>query len=64
MAKKKRKTITVILPADEHKRFAKYCLSKGFKKSTLVARLIRDHLNAEQFMVQVELFTQTGENDR
>ena len=52
MAKKKRKTVTVILRSEEHKRFVSYCSARGFKKSTLIVRLIRDHLNAEQFMVQ------------
>ena len=55
VANKKRNIITVILPADDFKRFAAYCAATGHKKSTLVARLIRDHLNAERFMLQKEL---------
>jgi hypothetical protein len=53
-AKKKRK-ITVLLPYDEFRRFEEYCESKGFKKSTLLARLIRDHLDQEKFMLQSNL---------
>lgn len=30
-------------------RFDAYCAAKGFKKSTLIARLIRDHLDRENF---------------
>lgn len=36
--------LTVLLSADEFKRFEVYCSKLGFKKSTLVARLIREHL--------------------
>jgi hypothetical protein len=55
VAKKKRKSITVILAADDFRRFEAYCSARGHKKSTLVARLIRDHLASEQFMLQGEL---------
>ncbi|HKU65949.1 MAG TPA: hypothetical protein VJQ06_12905 [Rhizomicrobium sp.] len=30
-------------------RFDAYCAAKGFKKSTLIARLIREHLDRENF---------------
>ena len=30
-------------------RFEAYCEAKGFKKSTLIARLIREHLDRENF---------------
>ena len=55
MPNKKRKCITVILSADDFRRFQKYCLHGGYKKSTLVVKLIRDHLDAERFMMQSEL---------
>lgn len=55
LAKKKRKCINVILKADEFRRFQMYCAHGGFKKSTLIARLIRSHLDAEKFMMQTEL---------
>ena len=55
---KNRRTITVLLPDAEYIRFHKYCQSKGFKKSTLLARLIREHLNAENYADQAELVFQ------
>ena len=36
-------------------RFKAYCDERGFKKSTLVARLIRDHLDNEGFRLQRSL---------
>jgi hypothetical protein len=55
LAKIKRKTISVILSPEEYRRFNSYCALSGYKKSTLVARLIRDRLDAEKFMMQSEL---------
>ena len=41
--------ITVLLPNEEFRRFGDYCREHGFKKSTLIARLVRDLLiNAEK----------------
>lgn len=54
MANKKRK-ITVILSGPEFRRFADYCREKGFKKSTLLARLVREHLDDEKFQMQSDL---------
>ena len=56
----KRYQITVLLNQKEHVRFKAYCDERGFKKSTLVARLIRDHLNGEGYQVQRSLLL----NDR
>jgi hypothetical protein len=47
--------ISVLLDAEEAKRFDAYCKQKGFKKSSLTARLIRDHLNGEQFQCHQRL---------
>jgi hypothetical protein len=47
--------ITVILQPEEFKRFDSYCQQQGFKKSTLIARLIRDHLDSVGFGMQREL---------
>lgn len=55
MAKKKRKSVNVILDVSEYRRFQKFCFDRGYKKSTLVARLIRDYLDNEKFMMQSEL---------
>jgi hypothetical protein len=50
--------ITVLLPSDEFRRFDMYCKAKGFKKSTLIVRLIREHLAREGYGAQGELFRQ------
>ena len=34
---------------EEAERFEAYCRDRGFKKSTLIARLIREFLDKEQF---------------
>ena len=39
--------ITVLLQKHEFDRFDAYCKERGFKKSTLIARLIRVHLDSE-----------------
>ncbi len=61
MAKKKRRSINVILSPEEYRRFHAYCTLGGYKKSTLVARLIRDRLDAEKFMMQSELPLKNGD---
>jgi hypothetical protein len=38
-------------------RFEKFCEARGHKKSTLIARLIRDHLDREGFAAQREFFS-------
>lgn len=48
--------VHVLLPDAEGERFDAYCKEKGYKKSTLIARLIREHLDRERFGVQQELF--------
>lgn len=41
--------ISVVLDVPEFARFDSYCAEKGFKKSTLIARLIREHLDHEGY---------------
>lgn len=48
--------ISVLLSAAEDARFAAYCAERGHKKSTLIARLIREHLDHEGFALQGTLF--------
>lgn len=48
--------VTVLLPPADFDQFDAFCKSRGYKKSTLIARLIRDHLNQEGFTVQQRLF--------
>jgi hypothetical protein len=47
--------ISVLLSDVEEERFTAYCREKGFKKSTLVVRLIREHLDREGYASQPSL---------
>lgn len=55
MARNKPSKITVLLDPDEFQRFKAYCEAQGFKKSTLIARLIREHLDGARFQMQRSL---------
>jgi hypothetical protein len=44
--------ITVLLSKEDFEQFSAFCESRGYKKSTLVARLIREHLEKEGFAHQ------------
>jgi hypothetical protein len=44
--------ISVLLVAKEASRLGNYCKQKGYKKSSLLARLVREHLDEEQFKVK------------
>ena len=48
--------VQVLLPRPEADRFDAYCREKGFKKSPLIARLVREYLNRETFNPQSDLF--------
>jgi hypothetical protein len=52
MARKTPSKITVLLPDEEFDRFDSYCRDRGYKKSTLIARLIRQYLDLEGYGVQ------------
>lgn len=51
--------VQVLISEAEAERFEAYCRVKGFKKSTLIARLIREHLDRENFETQLEPFQQS-----
>ncbi len=53
--------VQVLMSHDEAERFEAYCQERGFKKSTLIALLIREHLAQEQFRPQHELFKASTE---
>ncbi len=53
--------VQVLMSREEAERFEAYCHERGFKKSTLIARLIREHLAEEHFTLQQELFGQSVE---
>ena len=64
MARKSNK-VTVLLDSEEFERFEAFCEERGFKKSTLIARLIREHLDSESFRPQRELpLANPGKEDR
>ena len=48
--------ISVLLSEEEEARFVAYCEEKGHKKSTLIALLIKEHLNREGYAAQSNLF--------
>ena len=58
----KRSKITVLLDESEFVRFDAYCTERGHKKSTLIARLVRDYLNHEEFRQQQELRFEANRN--
>jgi hypothetical protein len=58
------KKISVLLPPSEFDRLEAYCAETGHKKSPLVARLIRDHLNVEGFHVHSAAVPATGQGKR
>jgi len=53
----------VLLSAAEHERFEAYCNERGYKKSTLIARLIREHLNSEPSARQLPLHLKTAQEN-
>jgi hypothetical protein len=48
--------VTVILNDDDAQVFDAYCEKNGFKKSTLINRLIREHIENSGFRLQKSLF--------
>lgn len=44
--------VQVLLQTGEAERFERYCQERGHKKSTLIARLVREHLDREGFEVR------------
>lgn len=64
MGAKAEKRVQVLLSDAEAERFDAYCRDHGFKKSTLIARLIREHLDRERFPEQRPLFESRGVIDR
>ncbi len=61
MAKKSPTKISVLLSDLEYERLDGYCHDRGYKKSTLVARLIRQYLDMEGYGIQQPMpFTRGG----
>ena len=49
--------VQVLMPRPEADRFDTYCREKGYKKSPLIARLVREFLDRETFNLQPDLFS-------
>lgn len=49
------KKISVLLEDEAFELFESYCETRGYKKSTLVAKLIRDHLADKDFFLKPSL---------
>lgn len=49
--------ISVLLGKEEAARFDAFCATQGYKKSTLIVRLIKEHLDREGFPLQDSLLT-------
>ena len=47
--------VQVLMPRAEADRFDAYCREKGYKKSPLIARRVREHLEREAFNLQQNL---------
>ena len=56
-----KRKISVFLPADLFRRFNAYCVNRGYKKSPLIARLIREHMDEEDISANGERDTNQGE---
>jgi metal-responsive CopG/Arc/MetJ family transcriptional regulator len=52
MAKKTLCKVTVLLSDAEFERLDNFCRDRGFKKSTLIARLVRQYLDMEGYGAQ------------
>lgn len=61
---RKIRKLTVLLSDDEFVLLEKYCKERGHKKSTLAARLIRDHLEREGVTYQRQLFVSNEKPER
>jgi len=46
------RSVSVLLTEEEFTRFEAFSKHRGHKKSTLIARLIREHLDGQQFQPQ------------
>lgn len=55
--------ISVLLDDDEAVRFDAFCANRGYKKSTLIVRLIKEHLDREGFPLQGSLLSTSNCTD-
>ena len=64
MEPKRESRITVLLTQKEAESFDTYCRQNGFKKSTLIVKLIREHLERNGFAYQTGPTLETENDDR
>lgn len=55
MTRRRTRSVSVLLTDEEFDRLESFCEGRGHKKSTLIARLIREHLDAERHQMQQAL---------
>ena len=55
--------ISVLVPEDEAIRFEAYCTDRGYKKSTLIVRLIKELLDKERYPSQGSLLSSSHASD-
>ena len=56
--------IQVLMPKAEAERFEAYCREKGYKKSPLIARLVREYLDSEEFNPQPDPFNREQQGSK
>ncbi|MYC67255.1 MAG: hypothetical protein F4X12_13075 [Acidobacteriia bacterium] len=56
--------VQVLMPKPQAERFDAFCREMGYKKSPLIARLIREHLDREDFYPQLDLFSREERQSR
>jgi hypothetical protein len=49
LPEKRMRKISVLLSEGDEARFCAYCVDTGHKKSTLIAHLIKEHLDSEKY---------------
>ncbi len=55
--------VTVLIPDEEARRFEAFCKERGHKKSTLIVRLIKEHLDREGFSFQDSLIAPISKSE-
>lgn len=56
--------ISVLVPDEEAIRFDAFCNERGYKKSTLIVRLIKELLDKESYPFQGSLLNPSHTSDR
>lgn len=62
MTNDKKRQVTALLDSKDNCRFSAYCEDRGSRKSPLIVRPIRDHLDRGNFQSQGKLFTEQSQH--